>query len=215
MKFIPFSLLCLLQIVFQSSSRAQEQTIQKSDRIAKTEHTHSILSDKELNELFQNNIPLDLPLRKEYTSDKVYFKVIQGYLNANPGSFNESYAKSLGMQIPVENYSGEKTQGTLTTMNVSDEEEIEFNRSLHPKIRQKYTAEALERMSFKEKAALNHYYYHSYRLVSNEHCSISGKEEIDVTQFEKFRKTDEQVKIVLDESCGAYILLRSSNELNH
>lgn len=215
MKYLILLLSCVFCFLFQYSAQGQPQPEYKGDRNYTIEFGHSILSDKDLNELFENNIPADLPLRKEYNSDKIYFKVIEGYLNSNSAYFSESYARSLGMSVTSVDQVAEETFKFRKQALHSQEDENELIGTLHPKIKEKYNEEALSKMTFEEKMSLNYHYYHSFQLVSNKSCSIAEKNQIDITKYDMFRKKDEQVKIVLDEACGAYLLLKSSDELNH
>lgn len=207
-----FCYVCFALIANSQVKQTESAPLRKS----KTEFAKPTLSQEVLMKLFDNNVPVDFPKADQYTSNEVYFKVTQGYLNVNPGTFNKEVASSLGFVLSEQSVVNEPvSEKRKVPTRLDSYTDAELNAILHPELRKKYTDEQLFAMSREERLKLNNIYYNSYELVASPTCSISDKDQVDISKYEYLRKSDERVKITIDASCGSYIVLYGLNEFSN
>lgn len=94
-------LILFLNLVFFASSQETNRKKNRDTKIVSMSVTSTIPPS-----LFEDGkYPLNLPNRKDYSSDDVYFKVIQGYINTNPDIINLEEATRMGFKVPLNNKS--------------------------------------------------------------------------------------------------------------
>ena len=94
-------LISFLNLVFLASAQEINRKHNRDTKIVSISVTSTIPSS-----LFEDlKHPVNLPKRQEYSSDAVYFKVIQGYINTNPDIINLEEAKRMGFTVPIKNKS--------------------------------------------------------------------------------------------------------------
>lgn len=90
------------------SLHAQETTTSLNDTVRKSSSVKAITKKTEVKREFEvtnsmfisNEIPADLPNHKDYKSNDLYKKVIQGYINTHSELFNPIEVQKMGLTYP-------------------------------------------------------------------------------------------------------------------
>lgn len=88
----------LLHLLVFTAFGVHSQDIKQRTSKVQTQSGVSLEIDESL--FISNEIPSDLPKRESYDSDKVYKKVIQGYINTHSYLINEEKAVEMGYSFP-------------------------------------------------------------------------------------------------------------------
>jgi hypothetical protein len=114
-----------------TSQSNQTETSFKKESTSKTEFSVPT-------SLFVDNLyPSDLPLRKDYKTDEIYFKVIQGYINNYSDKVVKEEALKLGFTFPqiidTKNESDRHQSRKRTTTISQEEKELKEAKQLELK----------------------------------------------------------------------------------